>query len=114
MMLDTAGKTSGSLRDHLDLRKLASFVTRAKSQGLVVGLAGSLTGTMCRSCSPSGQTCSAFAARSATPPAAPPSIRGLCGDPVADPGSPTCTCMLASAKLNGAVGGSFMLGIWRP
>jgi dihydroneopterin aldolase len=43
IMLDTAGKSSGSLRDHVDLRKLAHFVTSAKAQGLAVGLAGSLT-----------------------------------------------------------------------
>lgn len=43
IMLDTAGKSSGSLRDHFDLRKLAHFVTSAKAQGLAVGLAGSLT-----------------------------------------------------------------------
>jgi (5-formylfuran-3-yl)methyl phosphate synthase len=43
IMLDTAGKSSGSLRDHCDLRELAHFVTSAKAQGLTVGLAGSLT-----------------------------------------------------------------------
>jgi (5-formylfuran-3-yl)methyl phosphate synthase len=43
IMLDTAGKSSGSLRDHVDLRTLAQFVTRAKAQGLGVGLAGSLS-----------------------------------------------------------------------
>lgn len=44
IMLDTAGKSSGSLRDHFDLRELTHFVMSAKAQGLAVGLAGSLTG----------------------------------------------------------------------
>jgi (5-formylfuran-3-yl)methyl phosphate synthase len=42
LMLDTADKSSGSLRAHLDPRQLVSFVTEAKSHGLTVGLAGSL------------------------------------------------------------------------
>jgi dihydroneopterin aldolase len=42
IMLDTADKDSGSLRAHLDPRQLASFVAQAKSDGLTVGLAGSL------------------------------------------------------------------------
>jgi dihydroneopterin aldolase len=43
LMLDTADKGSGSLRAHLDPRRLANFVMEAKSHGLTVGLAGSLT-----------------------------------------------------------------------
>jgi (5-formylfuran-3-yl)methyl phosphate synthase len=43
IMLDTAGKSSGSLRDHVAIRRLAHFVTSAKAQDLAVGLAGSLT-----------------------------------------------------------------------
>jgi dihydroneopterin aldolase len=43
IMLDTADKGSGSLLAHLDPRQLTSFVARAKSHGLTVGLAGSLT-----------------------------------------------------------------------
>jgi len=43
IMLDTAGKSSGSLLDHLDVAGVAYFVTSAKAQGLAVGLAGSLT-----------------------------------------------------------------------
>jgi uncharacterized protein (UPF0264 family) len=43
IMLDTADKSSGSLLAHLDPRQLASFVTQAKTHGLTVGLAGSLT-----------------------------------------------------------------------
>jgi uncharacterized protein (UPF0264 family) len=43
IMLDTAGKSSGSLRDHVDLRRVAHFVASFKTQGLAVGLAGSLT-----------------------------------------------------------------------
>jgi dihydroneopterin aldolase len=43
LMLDTADKSSGSLLAHLDPRQLASFVTQAKTRGLTVGLAGSLT-----------------------------------------------------------------------
>jgi uncharacterized protein (UPF0264 family) len=42
IMLDTADKGSGTLRAHLDPLDLATFVTRAKSYGLTVGLAGSL------------------------------------------------------------------------
>jgi dihydroneopterin aldolase len=42
IMLDTADKGSGSLLAHLDPRQLASFVAQAKSDGLTVGLAGSL------------------------------------------------------------------------
>jgi dihydroneopterin aldolase len=41
-MLDTAGKGSGALLDHLDLGALARFVEAAKAEGLTVGLAGSL------------------------------------------------------------------------
>jgi uncharacterized protein (UPF0264 family) len=43
IMLDTADKSSGSLLAYLAPRQLASFVTQAKSHGLTVGLAGSLT-----------------------------------------------------------------------
>ena len=42
IMLDTAGKGSGSLLDHLTLGEVARFVARGKAQGLAVGLAGSL------------------------------------------------------------------------
>jgi dihydroneopterin aldolase len=42
VMLDTAGKGSGSLLDHLGLAALFRFVTAAKAHGLTVGLAGSL------------------------------------------------------------------------
>ena len=42
IMLDTAEKRAGSLRAHLGAREIAGFVTRAKAQGLMVGLAGSL------------------------------------------------------------------------
>jgi dihydroneopterin aldolase len=41
-MLDTADKGSGSLRAHLDPLELKSFVGQAKTNGLTVGLAGSL------------------------------------------------------------------------
>ena len=43
IMLDTADKGSGSLLAHLDPRQLANFVREAKSRGLMVGFAGSLT-----------------------------------------------------------------------
>jgi uncharacterized protein (UPF0264 family) len=42
VMLDTAGKTGGSLLDHLSLDALARFVAAARAEGLSVGLAGSL------------------------------------------------------------------------
>ncbi len=42
LMLDTVGKGHGSLLDHLSLEAIASMVGRAKTQGLSVGLAGSL------------------------------------------------------------------------
>jgi dihydroneopterin aldolase len=42
IMLDTAGKGSGSLLDHLTLGDVAGFVARARAYGLTVGLAGSL------------------------------------------------------------------------
>ncbi|MEW5708132.1 MAG: (5-formylfuran-3-yl)methyl phosphate synthase [Pseudomonadota bacterium] len=42
-MLDTADKTRGGLRTHLDEEALARFVGAARAQGLTVGLAGSLT-----------------------------------------------------------------------
>ena len=44
IMLDTASKGAGSLLGHLDLRAITRFVTDARAQGLIVGLAGSLTG----------------------------------------------------------------------
>ena len=115
VMLDTAGKTSGSLRDHLDLRKLASFVTRAKSHGLIVGLR-----RVARRNNGAGaahpRARPAWLSRRALPrlPKVLPRSRGLCGDPIADPGSPTCTCMLAKGQVERRGGGSFMLGIGRP
>lgn len=42
VMLDTRDKHSGALRDKLTQPQLASFVTRARSAGLLCGLAGSL------------------------------------------------------------------------
>lgn len=42
VMLDTAGKTGGSLLDHLSLDALARFVYAAKAEGLTAGFAGSL------------------------------------------------------------------------
>jgi (5-formylfuran-3-yl)methyl phosphate synthase len=42
VMVDTAGKASGALLDHLDLAAVASLVARARAQGLITGLAGSL------------------------------------------------------------------------
>ncbi len=42
IMLDTADKSLGSLRTHLDVRALSAFVAHAKAHGLMVGLAGSL------------------------------------------------------------------------
>lgn len=42
VMLDTAGKRSGSLREHLSPAQLADFVGRARALGLLCGLAGSL------------------------------------------------------------------------
>ncbi|MDF2763792.1 MAG: hypothetical protein K0S81_786 [Rhodospirillales bacterium] len=41
-MLDTAGKGDGALPDHLSTERLRDFVQRAKSLGLMTGLAGSL------------------------------------------------------------------------
>lgn len=41
-MLDTAGKRSGALADHLPPERLRTFVHRAKALGLMTGLAGSL------------------------------------------------------------------------
>jgi len=43
VMLDTADKSGGTLRDHMNDRTIALFVTAARSLGLRVGLAGSLT-----------------------------------------------------------------------
>ena len=43
IMLDTADKHAGSLLAHLDASDIASFVAHAKAQGLMAGLAGSLT-----------------------------------------------------------------------
>jgi dihydroneopterin aldolase len=42
VMLDTANKDAGSLRDWTDQDWLADFVHRARTAGLLVGLAGSL------------------------------------------------------------------------
>lgn len=41
-MLDTAGKTGGSLRAHMSDAAIEAFVTRARALGLLTGLAGSL------------------------------------------------------------------------
>ena len=41
-MLDTAGKQNGGLRTHLSDAGLARFVTLARMNGLLCGLAGSL------------------------------------------------------------------------
>ncbi len=43
VMLDTARKGSGNLLTHKDAKQLEYFVTRAKDEGLLTGLAGSLT-----------------------------------------------------------------------
>ena len=42
VMLDTAGKEGGGLREHLTERQLAGFVAQSRAHGLVAGLAGSL------------------------------------------------------------------------
>jgi uncharacterized protein (UPF0264 family) len=42
VMLDTAGKRTGTLRDHAGDAELAEFVRRARASGLMCGLAGSL------------------------------------------------------------------------
>jgi dihydroneopterin aldolase len=42
IMLDTADKRAGTLLDHLQPGEIGSFVARAKAQGLMLGLAGSL------------------------------------------------------------------------
>ncbi len=42
VMLDTAGKQTGSLLDHLTLEEIERFVTPARHAGLMVGVAGSL------------------------------------------------------------------------
>lgn len=42
VMLDTADKTNGGLRSQMDAGTLQKFVERARSLGLVTGLAGSL------------------------------------------------------------------------
>ncbi len=42
VMLDTAGKGQGTLVDFVPLARLAHFVTDARGQGLLAGLAGSL------------------------------------------------------------------------
>jgi uncharacterized protein (UPF0264 family) len=41
-MLDTAGKGDGALPDHFSTERLRAFVRRARSLGLMTGLAGSL------------------------------------------------------------------------
>ncbi len=43
VMLDTAGKSSGSLRDLLSIARLELFLRRASEAGLTAGLAGSLS-----------------------------------------------------------------------
>jgi (5-formylfuran-3-yl)methyl phosphate synthase len=43
VMFDTMGKGAGSLTDHLSYMSLAGHIADAKAEGLVVGLAGSLT-----------------------------------------------------------------------
>jgi dihydroneopterin aldolase len=42
VMLDTADKSRGGLRHHLEPKRLAEFVTLAREAGLLTGLAGSL------------------------------------------------------------------------
>ena len=42
VMLDTMGKSGGSLLDHLEIGEVARFVSRARGYGLIAGLAGSL------------------------------------------------------------------------
>jgi uncharacterized protein (UPF0264 family) len=42
VMLDTANKTKGNLRTHMEDKELQTFVKQAKSYGLLAGLAGSL------------------------------------------------------------------------
>ncbi len=42
VMLDTADKTKGNLRTHMQDKEIQSFVIQAKSYGLLAGLAGSL------------------------------------------------------------------------
>jgi len=41
-MLDTMDKNQGSLRQIMDFKQIADFVTQAKQQQLLCGLAGSL------------------------------------------------------------------------
>jgi dihydroneopterin aldolase len=43
VMFDTMGKGAGPLTDHLSYMNLAGHIAAAKAEGLVVGLAGSLT-----------------------------------------------------------------------
>lgn len=42
VMLDTAGKRTGSLLDHMALDEIDRFVTAARREGLIAGVAGSL------------------------------------------------------------------------
>jgi uncharacterized protein (UPF0264 family) len=42
VMLDTADKTKGNLRSHMQDKEIESFVTHTRSYGLLAGLAGSL------------------------------------------------------------------------
>jgi dihydroneopterin aldolase len=42
VMLDTAGKGGGGLLDHIDLNRLARFVTEVRALAMLSGLAGSL------------------------------------------------------------------------
>jgi dihydroneopterin aldolase len=43
VMFDTMGKDAGSLTDHMSYMTLAGYIAAAKADGMVVGLAGSLT-----------------------------------------------------------------------
>ncbi len=42
VMLDTAGKRTGSLLDHMSIPDIARFVTAGQREGLIVGVAGAL------------------------------------------------------------------------
>ncbi len=42
IMLDTANKTKGSLREVMDVHQIGQFIVKAKQQKLITGLAGSL------------------------------------------------------------------------
>ncbi|MGD0533470.1 MAG: (5-formylfuran-3-yl)methyl phosphate synthase, partial [Methyloceanibacter sp.] len=112
VMLDTAGKSSGALLDHLDLPALARFVTRAKACGLTVGLAGSLTGAQMPellALAPDvlgfrGALCRASRS-SSLDPAACAAIRSLI------PEAPYALASRPGAMLPRRGGGSVMLGV---